>query len=231
MNRVVALIFGLAGLWFLFFLASPRSLGEAVVKFVFAAILLLFAYRRFRASSKKTAEYVKQEDGAWLELKVKPAAAPVLWFPSVLSLVLGGSVVGSGQAYLWVLGLLVASLTALVLLKDHRGGNATSPHHFRVSPDGIETQGTFLRKDDIHHLRIRNKFAGSVEITYDVNQGVPIGTTMGLAGRRALAEVAYRVEVEAGGKAYVLAAGLDEVTARGITAEVAKALKLGASPT
>lgn len=228
MNSFVAAIFGLAGLWFLL-LASPRSLGEAVVKFVFAAILLLFAYQRFRASSKKTAEYVKQEDGAWLEFTVKPATAPVLWFPAILSLVLGGSVVGSGLAYLWVLGLVIASLTALILLKDNRGGNATSPHRFRVSPDGIETQGTLLRKDEIHHLRIRNKFAGSAEITYNVNQGVPIGTTMGLAGRRALAEVAYRVEVEAGGKAYVLAAGLDEVTARGIMAEVGKALNLGVS--
>lgn len=49
---------------------------------------------------------------------------------------------------------------------------------------------------------------------------------MGLAGRRALAEVAYRVEVEAAGKAYVLAAGLDEVTAKGVATEIGKALNL-----
>lgn len=47
MNRVIAVIYGVAGLWFLL-LASPRSLGEAAVKYAFAAILLFFAYRRFR---------------------------------------------------------------------------------------------------------------------------------------------------------------------------------------
>jgi len=54
MNRVIAAVAGLAGLWFLL-LASPRSAGEAVVKFAMAAVLLVFAYRRFRAAPQKTA--------------------------------------------------------------------------------------------------------------------------------------------------------------------------------
>uniref|UniRef100_UPI00257E65AA hypothetical protein n=1 Tax=Thauera sp. TaxID=1905334 RepID=UPI00257E65AA len=115
MHRVVAVLYGVAGLWFLL-LASPRSLGEAAVKYAFAAILLFFAYRRFRASSTNAAEYVKQEDGAWLQLTVVPAAPPILWFPAVLSIILGAGVVGSGMAYLWVLGLIFALLTWLVLL-------------------------------------------------------------------------------------------------------------------
>lgn len=151
-----------------------------------------------------------------------------MWFPAVLSIILGAGVVGSGMAYLWVPGLIVAFLAWLVLLKDHRGGNPGAPRSFRVNPEGIETDGTFLRKDDIHNLRIRNKFAGGVEIVYDANQGIPTGVTMGLAGRRALAKVAYRIEVEAGGKAYVLAAGLDEVTARGVATEIGKALNFTA---
>ena len=114
----------------------------------------------------------------------------------------------------------------LVLLKDHRGGNPTVTRRFRVNPEGIETDGTFLRRGDIHNLCIRNKFAGGVEVVYDVNRGMDTGVTLGLAGRRALAEVAYRVEVEAGGKAYVLASGLDEVTARGVATEVGKVLNL-----
>lgn len=227
MHRVVAVLYGVAGLWFLL-LASPRSLGEAAVKYAFAAILLFFAYRRFRASSTNAAEYVRREEGTWLQLTVSPAAPPILWFPAVLSIILGAGVVGSGMAYLWVPGLIVAFLAWLVLLKDHRGGNPGAPRSFRVNPEGIETDGTFLRKDDIHNLRIRNKFAGGVEIVYDANQGIPTGVTMGLAGRRALAKVAYRIEVEAGGKAYVLAAGLDEVTARGVATEIGKALNFSA---
>ena len=58
----------------------------------------------------------------------------------------------------------------------------------RVNPEGIETDGTFLRGDDIHNLRIRNKFSGGVEIVYDVNQGMDTGVTLVPAGRRALAE-------------------------------------------
>ena len=65
MNPAVAVIAGVAGLWFLL-IPSPRSFEEAAVKYAFAAILLFFAYRRFRSSSKKTAEYVKQEAGAGL---------------------------------------------------------------------------------------------------------------------------------------------------------------------
>lgn len=251
MNRVIAAIAGLAGLWFLL-LSIPRSLAfsvrwlvpemawgqlvarrsaeEALVAFCFALILFVFAYRRFRASPGKTARYVKQDEGAWLRLDVTPASQPVLWFPAVLSVVLGAGVVSSGGTpYLWVMGVLFALAAGLVLLKDHRGGNAALPRSFRVGPDGIETAGTVLRRGDIHALHVRNKFAGNIEIVYDANQGIPTGTVMGLAGRRALAEVAYRVEVEAGGKAHVLAAGLDEVTARALATEAGNALKLRAA--
>jgi len=227
MNPAVAVIAGVAGLWFLL-IPSPRSFEEAAVKYAFAAILLFFAYRRFRSSSKKTAEYVKQEDGAGLRFNVSPAASPVLWFPAVLAVVLGAGIIGSGIAYLWVIGLIFALVTWLVLLKDQRGGNAAVARSFRVNPDGIETEGVFLRKDDIRQLAIRNKFAGNFEVVYDANRGLPTGTAMGLAGRRALAEVAYRVEAEAGGKAHVLAAGLDEVTARGVVAEIGKAMTASA---
>lgn len=227
MNRAVAVIAGVAGLWFLL-IASPRSLGEAALKYAFAAVLLYFAYRRFRSSSKKTAEYVKQADGAGLRFDVSPAAAPILWFPAVLAVVLGGGIIGSGMPYLWVLGMLFPLVTWLVLVKDQRGGNADAARSFRVNQDGIETEGVLLRKEDIHQLTIRNKFAGNFEVVYDADRGLSTGAAMGLAGRRALAEVAYRVEAEAGGKAHVLAAGLDETTARGVVADVGKVLNSGA---
>lgn len=249
MNRIVAVVAALSGLWFLLLsiprsfawhlnvmlpkmlwgqLIARRSLEEALVAFAFAAILLTFAYRRFRSSAKKTAEYTKEEEGDWLRLTVTPAAAPVLWFPVILAVGLGAGTSSAGAPYLWVLGLIFAFLTWLLLLRDHRGGNPTASRSFRVNSDGIETQGTFLRKADIHHLNIKNKFSGEIEIVYDAQRGVPTGTAMGLASRRALAEVAYRVEVEAGGKAHLLAAGLDDVTARGLAAEIGKALKLSA---
>lgn len=223
MNRIVAAIFGAAGLWFLL-MSSPRSMGEAVVKYAFAAILLWFAYRRFQLPANGSAEYVKREDGAWLHFSISPASAPVLWFPAILAIGLGAGVIGSGLAYFWILGSFLAFLTWLILLKDHRGGGPSSTHEFRVSHSGIELGGTLLRKEDIHHIVIKNKFAGNIEIAYDANRGLSTGTAMGLAAREALTKVAYRVEAEAGGKAHVLASGLDETTARGLASEIDKAL-------
>lgn len=219
MKRATALLAGLVGLWFLL-LAAPRSVGEATVRFSFAAILLAFAYRRFQVSAGKTASYTRTDEAPWLRIDSMPAAAPINGFAAVLATVLGGGIVGSGMAYLWVMGLVFAGLLALVLLKDPRGAGASRPARFRVGPEGIEVAGQILRKEDIHHLRIRNRFGGDFEITYDANRGLSTGTLVGLAHRRQLAEVAYRIEVEASGKAHVLAQGLDEVTARAIVAEI-----------
>jgi hypothetical protein len=251
MNRVVAVIAGVVGFWFLllasprelvwslrwlvpdvglpFLLTGPGSFPNALVAFAFAVILLLFAYKRFHASPKKTAEYVKQEEGAWLRLDVSPVAAPVNWFVTVLAVGMGASIVGSGLSYIWVMGLLCAVGTGLVLLPDPRGTHASRHGKFRVGSEGIEIDKQLLRKADIHHVRIKNKFGEDVEIVYDASRGMPTGVVAGLTHRRKLAEVAYQVEVEAGGKAHVLAAGLDEVTARGVATEIGKALNLGAS--
>lgn len=251
MNRVVAVIAGVVGFWFLllasprelvwslrwlvpdvglrFLLRGPGSFPNALVAFAFAVILLLFAYKRFRASPKKTAEYVKQEEEAWLRLDVSPVAAPVNWFVTVLAVGMGASIVGSGLSYIWVLGLLFAVGAGLALLLDPRGTHASRHGKFRVGADGIEIGGQLLRKADIHHVHIKNKFGGEVEIVYDASRGIPTGVVAGLAHRRKLAEVAYQVQVEAGGKAHVLAAGLDEVTARGVATEIGKALNLGTS--
>jgi hypothetical protein len=223
MNRVAAVIFGVAGLWFLF-LGSPRSSMEPLVKYAFAAILLYAAYQRFRSPAKKTAEYVREQANEGLRLLVSPAAAPVLWLPALLSVGMGAGVVGSGLAFSWVFGALFAAGTWLLLVKEHRGGGRIGPRSILVNAQGIQTEGIALRKEDIHYLRIRNKFGAGVEIVYDADRGLPTGTAIGLGGRKALADVAYRVEVEAGGKAHVLAGGLDEVTARGIATEIGRAL-------
>ncbi len=225
MNRIVAVVAAVCGLWVL--LAGPRSFGEMLVKFALAALLLVFAYRRFLAPPGKTAEYVKQEQGAALRFDVKPATLPISSFMAAFAVACAWGTVGSGVAYLWVMGLLFVAGAALLLLSDPRGGNAGRPRSFSVNPQGVEIDGRLLRKEDIHHLCIKNKLAGDVEIIYDASRGISTGTLVGMAHRRKLAEVAYRIEIESGGKAHVLAAGLDEVTARGIVAEVGKALNLG----
>ncbi len=126
MNRVIAAVAGLAGLWFLL-LASPRSAGEAVVRFAMAAVLLVFAYRRFRAAPQKTAEYVKRAEGADTVIDVTPAAAPVNAFAAVLAVVFAAGTVGSGVAYL-------SGTQALVRLLLNQGERDRRAAHWGCRP-------------------------------------------------------------------------------------------------
>lgn len=229
-DHAVAALSGAIGLWLLtttIHLYRDRTafLQYSLVKYAMAAVLLAFAYKTFHAASRRLARYVKHEDGVSTRIEVTPAAAPAAWLPAVLPVLLvGGMVLAPGTPGLWMLGLLLTAIAALILLRDPRGRGTANPRSFLVSQAGIDIGGQMLRKEDIHHLRIKNKFAGDVEITYDANRGVPTGTVIGLAYRRQVAKVAYRIEVESGGTAHVLAAGLDEITARGVLAEVGKAL-------
>lgn len=93
-----------------------------------------------------------------------------------------------------------------------------------MGPGGIEVSGQLLAKDAIGQVRIRNQYGGDREIVYDANRGVPTGTLIGMAHLRKVSAVAYRVEVEAEGRAHLLSAGLDEVTARGLVTEIGKML-------
>jgi hypothetical protein len=221
MNRVMAIIAAVTGIWFL---VIPGSMGQAIAGFAFTTILLVFAYRRFSAAPKRAAEYASHNEGGWQRIEVLPAAAPLNWFAAIGSVVLGAATVGADTPGLWVMGYLFAAIAGLVLLLDPRGKGATTRSRFRVGPEGIEISGQLLRKEDIHHIGIKNKFSGDVEVVYDASRGVSTGTLVGMAHRRKVSEVAYRIEAEAAGKAHVLAAGLDEVTARSIAAEINKAI-------
>jgi hypothetical protein len=228
-DLIIAAVAGVLGFWFLSAPVYPYS-GLAILKYAMAAVLLTFAYKTFQASSKRAAEYVKREDGTSFRIDVSPAATPPAWLPAVLPVFMASvPILEYAIPYLWVMGLVMTGFAALFLLRDPRGRDAAKPRSFRVGPDGIDIDGVMLHKDDIHHMRIKNKFAGDVEIVYDANRGIPTGTVVGLAHRRKVEAVAYRVEVESGGKAHVLAAGLDEVTARGLLAEIGKALNTNAT--
>lgn len=221
MNRVMAIIAAVTGIWFL---VIPRSMGQAIAGFAFTSILLVFAYRRFSAAPKRAAEYTSHNEGVWQRIEVLPAAAPLNWFAAIGSVVLGAATVSADTSGLWVMGYVFAAIAGLVLLLDPRGKGAATRSRFRVGSDGIEIGGQLLRKEDIHHISIKNKFGSDVEIVYDASRGVSTGTLVGMAHRRKVSEVAYRIEAEVTGKAHVLAAGLDGVTARGIAAEINKAM-------
>lgn len=251
MNRVVAVVSGIYGALHLLpnillsvlpflpsvlaiplFQVMPKpanSLPAGLAQMAFGVVLVVFAYRSWNTPSRKVARYTNQVESDSTRFDVIPATAPIS-VPVTLFTALFAAVTVGGSMGLFgaIFGLLFVALLALLLLVDQRGASAGMPRSFRLGRDGIQIDGQWLRREDIHHLAIRNKFAGDVEIVYDADRGIPTGRLLGLAARKKLAAVAYRVEVESGGKAHVVAAGLDEVTARGITAEIGKTLELRA---
>lgn len=235
-------VFGLVGLWILLpvllkpflgfgaawgassylmsqsFRFSINSLPELLVTLGMPALLWYYAYITYQSSSGKQSEYFSHANGGEAAFTVKPAQAPVIWFAVVLVLIL----YSSWPSTHWIIGALMIGLMALLLLRDPRGVKCNAVSRFSVSPAGISVDGQLFKKRDIHQLSIRNKLGGDVEITYDANRGIPTGTVVGLAHRRKLAEVGYRVDLECVGTVYTLAGGLDEVTARGLVADILK---------
>lgn len=208
---------------------TPRSYNspmQAVVQMSFGAVLLCFAYRKWRTPSRKLAQYTKQQEGDTVRFEILPATAPISVPVTLFTLILAAATVNSALAGSWILGIIFVAISALLLLVDQRGMTAARHRNFRIGNGAIELNGLLLLRNEIQHLKIRNKYAGDVEIIYDADRGIPTGQLLGLAARKKLAAVAYRVEIESAGKAHLLAAGLDEMTARGIAADIQEALPL-----
>lgn len=239
------LLFGLMGLWFLLpvllkpFLGmgiawqtSPylmsqsfrfgiNSLLELLVMLGMPALLWYYAYRTYQSPAGKQSTYLPLVQGNETLFTVTPAQAPLNWFAVILTVIL----YGSWQSTHWIIGAIMIGLMALILLSNPRGAKANVVSRFSASPAGITLDDQLFKKTDIHQLQIRNNLDGDVVITYDANQGIPTGTVMGLAHRRRLAEVGYRVDLECAGKVHTLAGGMHEATARGLVADVLKRME------
>jgi len=106
---------------------------------------------------------------------------------------------------------------------DFRPKAHRRPSTFRVAADTVETNGMTFNNRDIHRLIVKNPMSRSGEII--VVGGVPNpGQGLGYAHRLALARICYSLDLEAGGKAYVLAGGMDDTTAFGLLPDVAAIL-------
>lgn len=244
MNRIIAVIAGSLGLLYVLpsvlrgllphlptFLGVPLfhilprvgSLLQGLASMALGIVLLLFARRRWLANADSKAGYTKESEGEFTRFIVTPAPPPISWPVTLFALIFAFGTVNGGIA---IMSFFFTA--AALLLMDQRGKAASQSRSIRLGKEGIEIDGDLLRREDIHHLAIRNKFGGNVEIVYDANRGIPTGEVLGLAARRKLAAVAYRVEVESGGRVRLVAAGLDDATARALTTEIGRALDLRA---
>ena len=171
-------------------------------------------------------EYRKRQEGDGCVFEVTPAQAP-----KFLILAFGGAIlilfalIGGLGLVSWIIFIPIGALGIWAgYFRDARPAAYRSPSSFRVNPAAIEANGRTFPKGDIHRLIIKNGVSNEVLGSPNLLIPVSTSTAMGMAHRAQVSTVANALEVETGGKGYVLAGGMDQTTAFGLLHDVSKVL-------
>jgi hypothetical protein len=174
-------------------------------------------------------EYRKWQEGDATVFAVTRAAAPKNTYvctAGVIIFLIGwicpapvGFIVECVGAAFFVFGLLI----------DHRPRAHKRNATFRVTSQTIQTRKRVFKKADIHRLitknGLRDKLSGASYVTGSTNLGGQLAEASQAAGWAHMerqARVAWSLDLESGGKAHVLAGGMDETTAYGLLQDVSK---------
>jgi hypothetical protein len=169
---------------------------------------------------KRDAEYKKSSSGEATAFSVTPASAPKFWF----LIIFGAAVFLGGFLGLGIFGWLIgAGAMAYGLLRDQRPKDHKAAMSFTATPTTIVAGGRTFNKDDIHRLKIANPWFDRAGLdVYTTSASAAAGMAHGMK----LGELCYGLTVESGGKAHLLAGGMDRTTAFGLLSEVSKVLGL-----
>jgi hypothetical protein len=175
----------------------------------------------------ETSEYRKRQDGAATVFEV--TAAPQKRFTFIV--ILGAAMCLLGLAFFssaHLMGLIAMGgggyAAYWAWTHDLRPPAHRVPSTFRVTADHIESNGQTFKKDDIHRLIIKNGITNNVATAPGLLIQVPTATAVGAAHRMQVSLTANGLEVETGGRGYVLAGGMDETTAFGLLSDVSRAI-------
>jgi hypothetical protein len=181
----------------------------------------------------KNAEYHKRQDGAEYVFEVTPARAPkfLLRMAVGVFLVLFGVAVLSYRAMPGVLIVLFGAWVAWNGWDSRPRSHRRASYVFRVSPTAIRWDGSTIGKEDIHRLVIKNARDKRVESSVVVTTpGTPTAALLThIASERhdaKIRDVCFSLDVEGGGKAHLLAGGMDETTAFGLLTDVSRIIGL-----
>jgi hypothetical protein len=114
-----------------------------------------------------------------------------------------------------------AGAMAYGLLRDQQPKDHKAAMSFSVTPTTIVAGGRTFTKDDIHRVKIANPWFDRAGLdVYTTSTSAAAGMVHGMK----LGELCYGLTVESGGKAHLLAGGMDRTTAFGLLSEVSKVL-------
>ena len=165
----------------------------------------------------KTSEYSKSQEGTATVFAVTPAKAPK--FTYLIIICAGVCLLGLGMGSAAFVMLPMGGFALWYgWTRDLRKKASRLPVKFRVTPDSIEAEGKTFKVADIHRLLVRNSITDqelNVEVwTTNTNQAA------GMAYRAQVARVANTLNLETGGKSFIIAGGMDETTVMGLLQDV-----------
>ncbi len=169
---------------------------------------------------KQDSVYSKSSNGDQTVFSVTPASAPKFWY----LIIIGGLVFLAGFLGLGIFGWLMGGgAMAYGLLRDQRPKEHKAPMTFTVTPNSVISGGRTFSKEELHRLKIANPWFDRAGIdVYTSNSNVAAGMAHGMK----LGELCYGLTVETGGKAHLLAGGMDRTTAFGLLSDASKILGL-----
>lgn len=171
----------------------------------------------------KGSEYQKRQEGDTTVFEVTPAKPPRFWLMVGFGAILVLVGLGTGGGGLAAFGGMGAFCLWYGWSRDQRPKPHRSRRTIRVTDESIQSEGKTFKKDEIHRLIIKNPYE-NVEVT--VSGSIPTGAAVGLARRATIQKICHSLDLEAGGKAHLLAGGMDDTTAFGLLADVSKAIGL-----
>ena len=175
--------------------------------------------------------YTKRTEGSYEVFAVQPAGHTTYGFMrnvGVAGAVIAGLAATTRNPSFG--GALIASVFAVVgfwggYRRELRPASHLISRQFRVSPDGIESDGRVFKGDDIHQVMINNGIhTGDRATVMLASDDIAGGLQANAKYRATVAGTCYSLEVETGGKSYLLAGGMDATTVRGLQIDVKRAL-------
>ena len=172
--------------------------------------------------------YSKDIQGAVTRFAVEPEKLPLPYSLIGIGVV---PIVILSLVFSLAVGLAFAVLFAAVLWARLKlfpaARNFRTASTFSVSPEGVTINGKLIARQDIHRAVIRNHVFDNDSGVITLRQGVgAMSMAANAKAKSQLADVSYRVDIEAGGTPHTLASGLKEPAAFAVLSDVSAVLGL-----